>query len=96
MEAHATLPDGEDFQRIGQVVAGLVEQHLSQPAAENDAEHTVEQQVVELFDSQEAGAVFDAQPPEQNKLNEGDQIHQTVPAYGKRADGKGNGVELRV
>ena len=30
------------------------------------------------------------------ELQEGQQIHQTVPAHRKRADGKGDGVELGV
>ena len=34
VEAHAALPDREDFERMGEVVARLVEQHLAEAAAE--------------------------------------------------------------
>jgi hypothetical protein len=96
MEAHAALPDGKDFQRIGQVVARLVEQHLAQPAADDDPEHAVEQQVVELLDRQQAGARANPVAAEQDKLNESDEIHQTVPAHRQRAERKGDRVELGV
>ena len=59
VKAHAALPDGQDFQRVIQVIRRFVKQNLSQSAAENHAEHAVEQQVVELLDSQQAGPGFD-------------------------------------
>ena len=96
MKGHSAFPDGKDLRRIGQVVARLVEQHLTQPAAENDAEHAVKEQVVKLRDRNDSGAATDPVAPEQDELNESDQIHQTVPAHRQRAERKSDGVELGV
>ena len=41
MKAHAALPDCEGAQRVLQVLAGLVEQHVAQPSAEHDAERAL-------------------------------------------------------
>ena len=59
-------------------------------------EHAVEKQVVQLLDAEQAGARANAVAAEQNKLNESDQIHQTVPAHRQRAERKGDRVELGV
>jgi hypothetical protein len=96
VEAHAALPDGEDLQRIGQEISWFVEQYLAQSPAQNDAEHAVKKEVVELLNSQEARAMPDPVAPEPNELNESHQIHQTIPAHGERADRKGDRVELWV
>ena len=50
---------------MGQVVGGFVEQHLAEPAAEDHAEHAVEQQVVQLLDREQAGARANAVAAEQ-------------------------------
>jgi hypothetical protein len=87
----ATISSG-----LRQVIAGVVENHLSQPATENDAEHAVEQQIVELRGGDEAGPGTDTVAPEKDELNERDQIHQAVPAHRQRAERESDGVELRV
>ena len=96
MKAHAALPDSENLQRMGEVMAGFVKEHLAQAAAKNHTQHAIEQQVVELLGRQKTGVLPDAQATEQKKLNKRHQIHQTVPAHGKRANRKGDRVELRV
>src|SRR5574343_75763 len=96
MKTHATFPDGKNFERISQEIGRFVKQDLTQSTAKNDAEHAVKQQVVQLFDAQESGPALDPVAAQKNKLNEGDQIHQTVPAHGERADRESDGVELWV
>jgi len=96
VEAHSAFPDGKYLQRIGQEIRRFVEQHLPKSPANNHPEHAVEKQVVKLFDGQKARPGFDPVTPEQNKLNEGNQIHQTVPAHGERADRESDGIELWV
>jgi hypothetical protein len=97
MEGHAALPHGEDFQRMRQVVARLVEQHLAQPAAEDHAEHAIEQQVVDILRVHAVPRLrlraALAQPEKGKKAGE---IHQPVPAHGQRADGNGDRIELGV
>ena len=61
VEAHAAFPDGDDFQRMGQEIGRLVENHLAQAAADDNPEHAVEEQVVELFDGEDGRPATDAQ-----------------------------------
>ena len=96
MKRHAAFPDGKYFQRMGQVIAGLVEQYLPQSATDDHPEHAIEQQVVELLDGQQPRPGLDPVAAEHDELNESDQIHQAVPAHGKRAEREGDGIELRV
>jgi hypothetical protein len=46
VEAHAALPHREDLERVIEEVHRLVEQHVAEPAAEDHAEHAVEEHVV--------------------------------------------------
>ena len=96
MKAHAALPDGEYLQWVHQEIGGFVEQNLAETAAENDPEHAVEKQVIQLLDCEEARVTLYAGAAEQNKLNEGQQVHQTIPTHGKRAKRESHGVELGV
>ena len=98
MERHAALPDREDPCRIRKIVARLIEEDLPEAAAEDDAEHAVKEQVVELLHRpavlQQLRMRLDAvlaQPPE---LEERQKIHQAVPVDGERPDGDCDGVEL--
>ena len=45
VKAHATLPDGENFQRVAGIPAGFVEQHVADSPAEDDAEYAPKEQV---------------------------------------------------
>ena len=98
MERHAALPHLDNFNRIRQIVAGLVKQHLPQTAAENNPEHSIEQQIIELlhrpacFRKLRMGLdTILAKPPE---LQEGQQIHQAIPMNCQWAKRNGNRVEL--
>ena len=95
VEGHAPLPEKENLQRIGKVVARLVEQHVTQPASGDDADDAVEQQVVHLLLREAALRLrADAVLPQQQSGHEGNQVHQAVPAHRERADRNRDGVEL--
>ena len=47
MERHAALPDLQDLGRIVEVVGGIVDQHVAEPAADDDAEGDPDDEVVE-------------------------------------------------
>ena len=67
-----------------EVVARLVEQHLAEPTADDDAEHAVEQQVVERCRRDAMpGLAGGAAPAEQQEGDEAGQVHQPVPAHGQ-------------
>ena len=96
VERHAALPHREDLERMAGVVPGFVEEHVTQTAAENHAEHREEQQVVELRARYRRVAPRDApqaQPPPRGKTRE---IHESIPAHRQGADGKRNGIDIRM
>ena len=49
VEAHAPLPDHENFLRVGEVEARLVEQHVAEAPAEHHAQGAPQQEVVEVI-----------------------------------------------
>ena len=46
VEAHAAVPQLQDVERIVEIIAEIVEQDVAEPAAEDDPERGVEDQVV--------------------------------------------------
>ena len=48
VEAHAALPDGDDAQRMLEEGTGLVEQHVADSSAQNDAERRPGQEIIHL------------------------------------------------
>ena len=95
VERHPALPDGEDLERVLEVVAGLVEEDVAEPAARDHAEHAVEQQVVEQRDRHPPRpAGRDAASAEPVRDRETDEIHQPVPADRERADLDRDRVEV--
>ena len=48
MERHAAFPQGQDRQRVLEIEARLVEQHVAEPAAQDDAQRRPQQEVVDL------------------------------------------------
>ena len=96
VEGHPALPHRDDLERVRQVVAQLVEEHVAKPPAENHPENRREQQIVELLPRHRREALCDspqAQPP---AGGEADEIHEAVPAHRERADGKRDRVDIRV
>ena len=82
MEGHAALPHREDLERIGGVVARLVEQHVAEPAADHGAHDAVEQQVLDVATGPAGGGVLRqsrAAHREEQEQGETDQIGQAVP-----------------
>jgi hypothetical protein len=96
VKRHAALPDRENLERVGKVVAGLVKEHVAETPAENHPDDRAEQQVVELLASDRREARLDAphaEPPRGRKTGE---VHQPVPADRKRAERKRDRIEIRM
>ena len=92
VERHAAPPDREHVERMGEVVVRLVEQDVADPAAKDDAQRDVEDEVVDGFGRDApAGALH--QPPYQPPAEHdpGD-VGQRVPADRERADRHENRV----
>ena len=98
MEGHAAAPDLEDFERAREVIARVVEQHVAEPAADDDAERAIDEQIV---DAVGRGALHAApqrvggddaadQPPAGDQP---DDIGERVPANRQRTQLKQNGVD---
>ena len=103
VERHAALPHRKNLQRVGEVVAGLVEQAVPQPPANDHAHHAEEKNVLDILARPGAGAgdggkglvpqAARAQEHEQPKRH---QIRDAVPVNGEGAQLQGNGVDVGV
>ncbi len=67
VERHAAVPQPDDLDRIGRVEFRPVEEHIAEPAAEQDAERGVEYHVVGVA-------------PGHRRAGLGDQLQQIPPA----------------
>ena len=47
MEGHAAFPEHEGIERMAQEVAGIVDQHMPEPAADDDAESHIDDEIVD-------------------------------------------------
>ena len=56
VERHAALPELENLQRVRGEMRRIVEQHVAEPAAEDDAERDPQHEVVEVGDASSAPA----------------------------------------
>jgi len=103
MEAHAPLPDRQYLQRMAEVVPGFVKQAVAQTATDDDPEHAVEQNVLDILALPAGGRgnrgkrlVLEAANAQQQKQAKGDQIGQSIPVHGQRAELDGNRVKLGI
>src|SRR5439155_21756205 len=95
VEAHATLPNLEDLQRMNEVVERLVEQHVAESTAQDHAEHTVEQHVVDVARMPARQQhLARAHAAEHHEQNESDEVHEPVPADRERPEDEHDDVEL--
>lgn len=97
VEGHAALPDVEDFDRIGEEVGGIVEEHVAEAAAENDAQYRPAKKVIVQVRREDGVAVALGEyfhPVE--RQNEADDVRQAVPPHRDGAKVEGDGIELRV
>ena len=86
---HPAFPDCENLERMLEVIRqGSVEQHMAQAAADNRADHSIEQQVVDVLWTHVAPRLARAQLAKHEEQHESDQVHQPVPANRERADRK--------
>jgi hypothetical protein len=99
MERHAALPYREDLERVREVVAGLVEEHVAEPPTDDDAEHAPEQQVVDIGPypaSRREVRLLHAQRCKPQEEDERNEVSQPVPVDLDRPQREGDRVELRV
>src|SRR5215813_11491218 len=55
VKRHSAAPNRRNLEEIGEVESGLVEEHVAEPPAKHHAEHSEEEQVVELRVAHAAG-----------------------------------------
>ena len=98
MERHAALPELHDLRRMREEIGRVVEQHVADPAAEDDAERHPQDEVVEIDDGQRRLAA-----PEPFGADDGagvdpaaenaDDIGERIPADRERPDLDQHGIE---
>ena len=72
----------------------VVEHHVSQPTADNDAHRDVHQDVRDLLLVPTGIRATGAVEREQPAPDKADDIHDPIPMHGERADAYGNGVDV--
>ena len=86
MKGHAALGNLEQVQRIARKLCPAIDHCIPDAAADNNAEHAVEKEVVDLHGIDRrisALATSSCQPPGEYET---DDIHQTVPANFDKPD----------
>ena len=97
VEAHAALPQRDDLQRVREVIERLVEKHVAEATSDDHAEDPVEEHVVDVARMPAGQQVLPcANLPEHDEEHEADEIHEPIPAHGKRPDVQCNRIELRM
>ena len=96
VKAHATLVEGEDLERMGEVVAVAVEEHVTCARAEHHADngaHHKREQIV--LGHAEPPALRDAVDDEGGQ-GEAEHVGQPIPAHDKRPQREGDRIEALV
>ena len=96
VRAHTTLPYREDFKRMCQVVFRLIEQHKTQAAADDHADHADKEQIFKIRLGYSSPLLTAAVETQEIKKRKADQIHQTVPMHGQWSRLNGNRIKLRM
>src|SRR5210317_1811417 len=96
VKRHPALRDLEDVKRIVEPQAPTVEKAVAQAPADNDADHAVENQVVDLFRGNHRPGLLRAPRGQQPGSKKTDDVHQPVPANRERTYRKDNRVDFRV
>ena len=103
MKSHAALPDGKNLQRMGRVIARLVEQAITQSSAQHDADHTEKKNVFHVLARPRARPgdgskrrVAQAPHTEEHEQAKSGQIGQAVPVDGQGAYLQGHRIDMGV
>ena len=100
MKAHAAIPDGDDFGRVGDKVGQVVEQHVADSAADDDANDGPEGEIPDgTWD--ERRAIVPPQPvarqegcPIRGTQQDAAEIGERVPSDDERTDFEGDRVNV--
>src|SRR6185312_12898324 len=96
MKGHAPLPDLEGVPRVLGPEAEPVEQHIPYAAAQDDPEHGIENQIIDIGWLPGGAGTRGTQPREPPAAGEADQVHDAVPVNFHRAELDGNRVEAGI
>lgn len=96
MEGHAPFPDGEEFHGILDVIRKVIEQCVTDPPAEKDAESGVHDHVIDLVFSDGQSFARHLVLNEEVRGGQADQVHQPIPAELDGAECHENRVDIWV
>ena len=86
VERHAAVPQLEDLDRMLEIIAGVVEQHVAQPAAEDDPERGVKYEVVGMAPGHRRAGLPDELQQVPIADEDAGEVGEAVPAQVERAD----------
>ena len=93
MKAHPALPDIRDLEGMGEIKARLVEQTVAHSPTDDDTEHPVKEEILDVLKAPGGGGVrgarirlvLQARACQEHEQRKGDQISDTVPVHGQGA-----------
>src|SRR6185437_6292830 len=97
MDGHAAIPDLDGIPRVlRRPEAEAVDEHITQPAAEDAAHHGEEDEVIDIHRLPGRARPGGAAATEQPSRAESEQVHDAVPVHLDRTQPQGNRVDVRV
>jgi hypothetical protein len=96
LEAVRHVEGQNDFQRVPKVIAEVVEQHITKPAAQNHAQHDKEQQALVVVVGEGHPALLHGAAHKHVAQHKAEHVGHGVPANLERPDVHQRGVDVRV
>jgi len=96
VEAHASLPDLEDGQGVAEVGSQVIEQDVAQARTQDQPKHAPGDEVVHHGRGPAGAGLCRPDAGQHPARREAEEVHQSIPAHLKRAEGQGNGIEVGV
>jgi len=96
VEAHPAVPETDDLDRVLQIFERLVEDHIAEPAAEDDAERGVKGHVVRVPPGHGRAGLADQLEQIPPADDDADQISEAVPAQLEPAPFEQDGMQAQI
>ena len=100
MEGHPAFPDFENVEWMGEIISRIVDEHIAQPPAYDDAESTIDQKVVDAlgagpFRPSPVAIARDDAADEEPAKDEPSDIGERISSDGQRPPLHENGIDRR-
>ena len=94
VKRHTAFPNFENIQRVGKIIGKFIKQNVADTAAQDHAQDTPSQEIVECFFGKHRITLRDTAAAQNRKQDKADNIAQGIPTDGKRADADQHRIKL--